>query len=196
MSLPSSVAILSEPQYHRVLNDFSVSRVIDLTAELPTYFYPLVILQDLSVLLSQQAQALFGHRPFVPAKCAYIYAFSSLTGIYSARFFPKTADTLLTISLIPTTPLFSAFDSLMSSSSSWNTSITPWYVSAADISKKLQSADKANSRPSSLDTVRWCWRSRLFPTIIIGALADIFLDCLMSCTCCRTTSKLERSQML
>ena len=113
---------------------------------------------------------------------------------YSARFLPKTADMLLTMPLMP--PFLRALASLIRSNSSWNTSRTPWYASAADISKKPQSADKARSRPSSLETVRWCWRSRLLPTIMMGETPEVFFACLMRCTCCRTTSKLEVSHML
>lgn len=122
---------------------------------------------------------------------------TALRGNYSVRFLPNTADMLLTIPLNPAGPFLSALASRMSSNSSWNTISTPWYVSAAETSKNPQSAESASSRPSSLDTVRLCWRSLLFPTIMIWVvLASFCLACRMHCTCCRTTLKLARSQML
>lgn len=122
---------------------------------------------------------------------------TALRGNYSVRFLPNTADMLLTIPLNPAGPFLRALASRMSSNSSWNTISTPWYVSAAETSKNPQSVESASSRPSSLDTVRRCWRSLLFPTIMIWAvLASFCLACRMHCTCCRTTLKLARSQML
>lgn len=104
---------------------------------------------------------------------------------------------LLTMPLKPAVPFLSVLASRIRSSSSWNTMSTPWYASAAEISKKPQSADRARSRPSSLDTARLCCRSRLFPTMRSGAELESFCcACRMCWTCCLTTLKLARSQML
>lgn len=115
--------------------------------------------------------------------------------VYSARFFANTADTLRTIPRTPAKLFLSARFSLTRSTSWWNTSRTPWYVSAADTSKKAQCWDRASSLPSSPETLRWLLRSRLFPTMTTGA-DDSFLLRRICCSCRRTTSKLRRSQIL
>lgn len=54
------------------------------------------------------------------------YLGNTLANYSVARFFPKTADILLTMLLIPAAPFRRALDSLIRSRSPWNTSRTPW----------------------------------------------------------------------
>lgn len=115
--------------------------------------------------------------------------------VYSARFFANTADTLLTIPRTPAMLFLIARVSFTRSTRRWNTSRTPWYVSAADTSKKPQCWDRASSRPSSPETLRCRCRSRLFATMMMGT-EDGFLLRRICCSCCWTTSKLLRSHML
>lgn len=114
-----------------------------------------------------------------------------------SRFLLKTADTVLTIPIIPATPFLTPLVPFMSSCSPRKTCRTPWYASAAETSKKPQSAESASCRPSSLETTRRCCRSRLLPTTTMGTEVleeeDSFW---ISANCCWTTSKLAWSQML
>lgn len=87
---------------------------------------------------------------------------------HSVLLLPKTADILRTIPRRPTAFLVALRVSRTMSRSSWKTTQVPWYVSAAEISKKPELVERARSRPSSLEIVLRCCRSRLFPTKSMG----------------------------